>query len=104
MKKVFLLGAMVCALGMLAACGGKKEKNDDMTQIKYKTVQVEDCTVFYREVGDPQKPTLLLLHGFPSSSAMFRELMADKNSKHVWPQEEQQKFHVMDKVDTRRRH
>ena len=77
MKKLFLLGAMVCALGMLAACGGKKEKNDDMTQIKYKTVQVEDCTVFYREVGDPQKPTLLLLHGFPSSSAMFRELMPE---------------------------
>ena len=77
MKKLFLLGARVCALGMFAGCGGKNEKNNDMTQIKYKTIQVEDCKVFYREAGDPQKPTILLLHGFPSSSAMFRELMPE---------------------------
>lgn len=30
--------------------------------------------VFYREAGDPTQPTLLLLHGFPSSSHMFRNL------------------------------
>ena len=48
-----------------------------MTQITYKRIQVEDCNVFYREAGDPQKPKLLLLHGFPSSSHMFRELMPE---------------------------
>ncbi|MGO4840355.1 alpha/beta fold hydrolase, partial [Rhizobiaceae sp. 2RAB30] len=31
--------------------------------------------VFYREAGDPNRPTLLLLHGFPASSFMFRELI-----------------------------
>ena len=77
MKKVFLLGTLVCALGMMTLVGCAEKKNDEMTQIKYKTIQVEDCKVFYREAGDPGKPTLLLLHGFPSSSAMFRELMPE---------------------------
>ena len=72
MKRLALFA--LAATLMLGACGKKKE---DMTQIKYKTIQVEDCKVFYREAGDPQKPTILLLHGFPSSSAMFRELMPE---------------------------
>ena len=69
-----IITIMALAALMLAGCATKKE---DMTQIKYKAMQVEDCKVFYREAGDPSKPTLLLLHGFPSSSAMFRELMPE---------------------------
>ena len=42
--------------------------------MKYNQIQVEDCRMFYREAGNPEKPTILLLHGFPSSSHMFREL------------------------------
>ena len=49
-------------------------KNNEM---KYNKIQVEDCRVFYREAGNPEKPTILLLHGFPSSSHMFRELMPE---------------------------
>ena len=45
--------------------------------ITYKKIQVEDCKVFYREAGNPEKPTILLLHGFPSASHMFRELMPE---------------------------
>jgi pimeloyl-ACP methyl ester carboxylesterase len=41
----------------------------------YRTVTVGDVKVFYREAGDPKKPTLLLLHGFPTSSHMFRNLI-----------------------------
>lgn len=41
----------------------------------YKTVSVEGVATFYREAGDPAAPTLLLLHGFPASSFMFRELI-----------------------------
>jgi pimeloyl-ACP methyl ester carboxylesterase len=41
----------------------------------YRTVLVEDLNIFYREAGDPALPTLLLLHGFPASSFMFRELI-----------------------------
>ncbi|HEX4597777.1 MAG TPA: alpha/beta hydrolase, partial [Burkholderiaceae bacterium] len=35
----------------------------------------DGLNLFYREAGDPQAPALLLLHGFPSSSHMFRDLM-----------------------------
>jgi pimeloyl-ACP methyl ester carboxylesterase len=42
---------------------------------KHRTVQVDGLDIFYREAGDPARPTLLLLHGFPSSSQMFRNLI-----------------------------
>ena len=43
--------------------------------VLYKTADVKGFKVFYREAGDPSKPTLLLLHGFPTSSHMFRGLI-----------------------------
>ena len=41
----------------------------------YRTVSVDGLKVFYREAGDPKASTVLLLHGFPTSSHMFRELI-----------------------------
>lgn len=41
----------------------------------YRTVEVLGRRIFYREAGDPSRPTLLLLHGFPSSSHTYRELI-----------------------------
>ncbi|MFF8809318.1 alpha/beta fold hydrolase [Streptomyces omiyaensis] len=41
------------------------------------TVAVDGLDVFYREAGDPANPTLVLLHGFPSSSHMYRGLIAE---------------------------
>jgi pimeloyl-ACP methyl ester carboxylesterase len=49
--------------------------------VRYRTVEIEGLNVFYREAGDKNAPTLLLLHGFPTSSHMFRDLiprLADK--------------------------
>ncbi len=46
-----------------------------MTQVRYPTVDVDGYEIFYREAGDRSRPTLLLLHGFPSSSHMFRDLI-----------------------------
>jgi pimeloyl-ACP methyl ester carboxylesterase len=43
--------------------------------IHYRTAAVGDHQIFYREAGDPSQASLLLLHGFPSSSHMFRNLM-----------------------------
>src|SRR5215207_4634123 len=42
---------------------------------RYHTTSIEGLEVFYREAGDPANPTLVLLHGFPSSSHMFRNLI-----------------------------
>jgi pimeloyl-ACP methyl ester carboxylesterase len=46
-----------------------------MTDVAYRTADVGGRTVFYREAGAPDAPTLLLLHGFPSAGHMFRELI-----------------------------
>lgn len=46
-----------------------------MTQ--YKTVAVQGLDIFYREAGSRQNPTILLLHGFPTSSFMFRNLIRE---------------------------
>jgi pimeloyl-ACP methyl ester carboxylesterase len=46
-----------------------------MPQITYRTVEVDDVKIFYREAGPPNAPALLLLHGFPSASHMFRDLI-----------------------------
>ncbi|ARM16169.1 MULTISPECIES: alpha/beta fold hydrolase [Rhizobium] len=46
-----------------------------MRSATYHCVDIDGHEIFYREAGDPTKPTLLLLHGFPSSSHMFRDLI-----------------------------
>ena len=46
-----------------------------MTSIKYQTAEVDGIHIFYREAGAPSAPKLLLLHGFPSASHMFRDLI-----------------------------
>ncbi len=43
--------------------------------IRYNTTQIDGLKIFYREAGRPDRPTLLLLHGFPASSFMFRDLL-----------------------------
>jgi pimeloyl-ACP methyl ester carboxylesterase len=45
------------------------------SQTVYRTATVKGCKVFYREAGDPAAQTILLLHGLPTSSQMFRDLM-----------------------------
>jgi pimeloyl-ACP methyl ester carboxylesterase len=42
----------------------------------HKTVKVDDLSIFYRETGDPANPKLILLHGFPSSSHQYRNLIS----------------------------
>jgi pimeloyl-ACP methyl ester carboxylesterase len=43
--------------------------------IRYRTASINGLNVFYREAGNPASPALLLLHGFPASSHMFRDLI-----------------------------
>ncbi|MDB5632372.1 MAG: hypothetical protein JWR49_1227, partial [Tardiphaga sp.] len=44
---------------------------------KYQTVRVDNVDVFYREAGPVDAPVILLLHGFPTSSHMFRDLIPE---------------------------
>ncbi len=45
--------------------------------VRFKTADVDGLKMFYREAGDPSRPTVLLLHGFPSASHMFRDLIPE---------------------------
>jgi len=51
----------------------KKQKK--MNTLHFKTLEIDGVEIFYREAGDKNKPTILLLHGFPSSSHMYRNLI-----------------------------
>ncbi|HEX3593473.1 MAG TPA: alpha/beta fold hydrolase, partial [Polyangiaceae bacterium] len=66
---------VVCALlfevsGMAASDKGSHMAN----KTSYRTVKVDGLSIFYREAGPKDAPTLLLLHGLPSSSRMFEPL------------------------------
>lgn len=43
--------------------------------VRYHTVKLDGLDIFYREAGPSNAPTVLLLHGFPTSSYMFRNLI-----------------------------
>lgn len=45
------------------------------TRIYHRTAEVKGRKIFYREAGDPAAPTILQLHGLPTSSQMFRDLI-----------------------------
>jgi len=45
------------------------------SKIYYKTAKIDGLKIFFREAGDKSHPPILLLHGFPSSSHMFRNLI-----------------------------
>ena len=53
------------------------EPADDLDHLvtRHRTVRVRGLEIFYREAGRPTAPALLLLHGFPASSHMFRHLI-----------------------------
>jgi pimeloyl-ACP methyl ester carboxylesterase len=48
----------------------------------YRTVQVDHVSIFYREAGPKDAPTILLLHGLPSSSRMFEPLFAKLSDRY----------------------
>jgi len=50
--------------------------------VKYLKAKVQDLEIFYRESGPTDGPTILLLHGFPTSSHMFRNLIPILNEKY----------------------
>jgi pimeloyl-ACP methyl ester carboxylesterase len=72
------------ALGAIAALttasararsGSSATNSERNPAVRYRRVRVGDLNVFYREAGPERAPVVLLLHGFPSSSFMFRELI-----------------------------
>jgi pimeloyl-ACP methyl ester carboxylesterase len=65
---------VLASLQSLAHAQGKERPVKQPTL--YRTIQVDGLSIFYREAGPKDAPTLLLLHGLPSSSRMFEPLFS----------------------------
>lgn len=76
--------AMTLAVALILAFGlnaNADQPQTPPTQVLHRTVKIDGLDIFYREAGPKDAPTVLLLHGFPTSSHMFRNLipaLADK--------------------------
>lgn len=66
------VASLAVALGMGSASAASLSTSSSTT---FHTVAVDGVDIFYREAGPKDAPTLLLLHGFPSSSRMFETLI-----------------------------
>jgi pimeloyl-ACP methyl ester carboxylesterase len=67
-----LLVSMFWSAGSIA----NAEETPMKSSVSYRTVKVDGLSIFYREAGRKDAPTLLLLHGLPSSSRMFEPLFS----------------------------
>jgi pimeloyl-ACP methyl ester carboxylesterase len=52
-------------------------QKNNVYPITHRTINIQGVDIFYREAGDKNAPTLVLLHGYPTSSFMFRNLIRD---------------------------
>lgn len=70
MKQNKILGLIIglCTLSLFTT---------NAQQTHYKTIDIDGVEIFYREAGDKTKPAILLFHGYPSSSHMFRNLITE---------------------------
>jgi pimeloyl-ACP methyl ester carboxylesterase len=83
--KIYRKPTTVTVLALIALLGigtayqaqalDKKGMADTQNQTMHRFVQIDGVEIFYREAGPKDAPTILLLHGFPTSSHMFRNLI-----------------------------
>ncbi|WP_442508385.1 alpha/beta fold hydrolase [Novipirellula sp. SH528] len=69
---------LLLAIGASSAIALSAATADDSTidtQVLHRTLRIDELDIFYREAGPKDAPTVLLLHGFPTSSHMFRNLI-----------------------------
>ncbi len=80
MTKALLLTIFFLAVGCSTPSSEKFISWPSKTH--YRTVKVDGYNMFYREAGDRKKTTILLLHGYPSSSHTYRELISLLSGKY----------------------
>src|SRR5207244_5721192 len=75
-----LLALTACAIAVVSMFAVNASRIAAATEgsehVFYRTVKVDQLSIFYREAGPKDAPTILLLHGLPSSSRMFEPLLA----------------------------
>ena len=72
-----LAGITVLAVALAATLGMDAQRKDKAMEhpVFYRSVTIDGLSIFYREAGPEDAPTILLLHGLPSSSRMFQPLL-----------------------------
>jgi len=80
MKKQNIFIILLTILSLVNVCGQQKQSVKKQTIMKsnaihYRTIKADGLNIFYREAGPQDAPVILLLHGYPTSSFMFRNLI-----------------------------
>lgn len=75
---LFHRSAVAMTLTTIIACGVSVKADEPQTpatNVLHRTIKIDNLDIFYREAGPKDAPPVLLLHGFPTSSHMFRNLI-----------------------------
>jgi pimeloyl-ACP methyl ester carboxylesterase len=91
-RMALVVSVMVASVQLLAQAQGTARPVEHPTF--YRTTQIDGLSIFYREAGPKDAPTLLLLHGLPSSSRMFEPLDAYPKWQ-AWMREKQPRLLVL---------
>jgi pimeloyl-ACP methyl ester carboxylesterase len=71
-----LIAALVYSANVLAESPAQLKESAMLQPTTYHSIKVDNLSIFYREAGPKDAPTILLLHGLPSSSRMFEPLFS----------------------------
>lgn len=82
MKWITQFAKATMAIFTLAFAFGEMAIAETPVEVQHKTIKVDDLDIFYREAGPKDGPAILLLHGFPTSSQMFRNLIPKLGDKY----------------------
>ncbi len=74
MSMLVIIGALAATVPVACTTGAQPQRQDSAVT-RYRTARVEGIDIFYREAGPADAPAIVLLHGFPTSSHMFRNLI-----------------------------
>jgi pimeloyl-ACP methyl ester carboxylesterase len=75
MKQKPIISLILISLYLFFGLGRAVTAAEPAHPVSYRTVEIDNVEIFYREAGNPANPTIVLLHGFPTSSHMFRNLI-----------------------------
>lgn len=76
LRRIFgALGVTALMCAVMPQSAAAHDASASFPSVQSRRVEVDGLSIFYRESGAPSAPTIVLLHGFPSSSHMFRELI-----------------------------
>ena len=81
-KKIVIFAALVAVyIGILSINNAFARETSSYPTL-HQTTKIDGLDIFYREAGSKDAPKILLLHGFPTSSHMFRNLIPKLSDKY----------------------